>query len=1286
MAQQPQADPLSGRLNMSVPLHNLQLDGKSIPILLNYNNGGMKVGDTGGWLGVGWNLAIEGSIQRVVKDFPDDLGKVIFSSTKLCDPQCETVYSLDDSSQKFLGWLKQPQGIIHGIEFEHASTIIENLAGETNESNAWSILDGLRTVDTRPDEFIINFPGISGKFMFDKSGNIQMNSYQDLIIEVKYDALEDSVNNPQYGIAKGQIVGFKITDANGYEYIFDKKVKATKRASRSVDEGTIDKIFQREYDLYENSVTYNSGWNLSRINSPYGQYLEFNYILSTYDGASGTVPSIKPKYGRTFYVGGYTYTSHGIRENIYPNYLSKIEKYNLNSELLQWVTFESSSRQIPEHLLKRSDPNYWTHKVNMKNRQMNAISIYNRTYHINEVEDTVEKKYQFSFGSYSINGILFLSGIQEVNDCNSLPTLNFTYKDHFIQDDGNKARLDMDESDPWGYFNNWRIATGDIDEFADIDGNGYEGIHISSGLKPELFIYPDKTDPKSRFSFVEDQGYVGQVFHLPGSKIIDTDYVAYGSLTVVQYPLGGSTKIVYEPNVYYDAELDSNIYGGGVRVSKIYSSPNRLRELGVNPKSQIIDSIGTELLVTKYSYEENGKSTGIAFNIPQYAYLQNHHYKGAPYNSMLSYQVLLDSLGSSELWPLMTVRTIGNLNEKEGYTLYEKALESSNIENGYTEYNYSFTLNDAGNSDWVTSANNYFRPLWASSENLGFINELNGSKYSFLYVTLPNHEIENGLLSSVKVFGKNNNLLRETNYQYQRLNELYGSQLFGYKLDAFSLSDPDSLPFLSYSKYYYRTNFRSVPKSVVTTTYDLGTTGSSFAASQSFNYNSEKHTYLTSKVTINGAKKQIDTYSYPLDYAIDDTVSIANDTYAIYRLQSQNIKTPLIEHVNYMQLSNGNTKVVAAAYNTYMENGSLALPHESYVLGEIVDSTSFSPTTMDFSGDLKIAFDPLYQKTGRIVEYDNYHPMSTEDNLGTTMGTLLSKNEYRTLATISNAKSSQVIYEGFDHHPMEWTALTVPLFTTGYLGINSFVWTGTPLSRIGYKPGPVTSFEFMAWIKVSTSGELTVNLKNGTNILSTAFKSYNSSTEWQQLVIPLKIANNVDSLDVEISSSTGINIDEIRFKPIDSYVNTFHYDGKGNIIASTDNNGRTTYTNYDQFGRQVSISDHNKDILQVYNYHMYREKDAPLLSADFDISGTQIIGSQITFQTVGLGCIEGVLNFYWTIDGGTEFSGLQSLEHTFDTVGVHNITLRIEHPLQGGVAITKQINIGELSVKPIDPK
>jgi YD repeat-containing protein len=74
-------------------------------------------------------------------------------------------------------------------------------------------------------------------------------------------------------------------------------------------------------------------------------------------------------------------------------------------------------------------------------------------------------------------------------------------------------------------------------------------------------------------------------------------------------------------------------------------------------------------------------------------------------------------------------------------------------------------------------------------------------------------------------------------------------------------------------------------------------------------------------------------------------------------------------------------------------------------------------------------------------------------------------------------------------------------------------------------------------------------------------------------------------LRVDNNGGGTVWFDELRLYPADAQMTTYTYDPLIGMTSQTDPNGKTTYYEYDSFGRLLRIKDHNGTIIKQNTYH-----------------------------------------------------------------------------------------------------
>lgn len=230
----------NGTPNISIPLYTVNQGDLSLPINISYNAGGFKVREQDGYLGLGWNISSDLQITRIVRGHDDFKNGYLDLVTR------ETQYGYYYSSEG----LKK---ISSGYGDEKAYRIAYNRDYRGN-------------IDMQPDVFYYNLAGgKSGKFYFEcinGEKNIIQIPYTGIKIEFFESA--DPSNNREC---------FVITDLDGTEYLYGLNMIERNKVVFS------DFTF---VDFPGNSnETYTCTWKCIKITSPNNQ----NKIVFMYTNA-----------------------------------------------------------------------------------------------------------------------------------------------------------------------------------------------------------------------------------------------------------------------------------------------------------------------------------------------------------------------------------------------------------------------------------------------------------------------------------------------------------------------------------------------------------------------------------------------------------------------------------------------------------------------------------------------------------------------------------------------------------------------------------------------------------------------------------------------------------------------------------------------------------------------------------------------------------------------------------------------------------------------------------------
>ncbi len=248
----------TGTSSVSVPLFAAtNSTGARVPVALQYNASGIKVNEVAGPVGLGWNLMAGGTITRVTRGIPDEYGNMVSDPSNVNGSKLNGILNGLVDAEKDLFYFNFPGGsgkfIFEGGLHGYANQVrwCESLSGYSSQSAC--IADCANDPNEEAcsqscSNFNMTRLACSG---FIDWTDFQTLPYSDLQIKYRFN---------------GYTEGFwTITDPQGVEYVFD--YKETTTSSSTEPNGS---TFGDEY-------TYVSTWNLGAINYPNGDNITFNY-------------------------------------------------------------------------------------------------------------------------------------------------------------------------------------------------------------------------------------------------------------------------------------------------------------------------------------------------------------------------------------------------------------------------------------------------------------------------------------------------------------------------------------------------------------------------------------------------------------------------------------------------------------------------------------------------------------------------------------------------------------------------------------------------------------------------------------------------------------------------------------------------------------------------------------------------------------------------------------------------------------------------------------------------
>lgn len=1149
----------TGAINPEIPLYDFRTANLSIPVSLSYQGMAVRTDEISSWVGMHWSLNSGGVISRIVRD--DEDGMNYFNS----------VYpsTFNPSNPDAIKYLEDAA--------KYATSI-----------------------DTEPDLYTFNFLGYSGKFVFDRNGEVVCMPRTDLKVE--------RVINSGQG-------NFLITTPNGVKYTFDAAETSTLMVS---------------YDAsFAPAVT---AWYLTKIEHPQGDVIKLAYTNNAYTYRLGieethtrktinyaqgtcTPPPLCPN-------GGASYSSSSIY--LSGKRLTKIESTGYGS-----IEFTATKG--------RSDlDDYKLDGIRVLDPQGQLIKSFSLQYIFSNNNGFLN---QFNTDYPDLRHRMFLSRVIE-NDKFNKPIRNhaFDYEDI----DGLPVRLSFAQ-DHWGFFNgaaNTDLVPQNLQETDHTGGVAFQGIggnrepnalFATKGLLKKI-TYP--TGGSSTFVFGAN------TFFDPSNGNITTGGVRIEQILNYE-PISQKT----ETTVYYYASTQDLTKSSGYTSGKPDYITKYFTRTGCGnvPFGSYTDCLYVALNSNNVSslFSMNGNHIYYQFvTVVKGTDLSN----GAEEHEFL---VEFDNAGA-RMWGQNFIKgaPLSSTSWRSGREVNVKSYKRSNnafvlvkhINNSYVQdTRYSKEV-----PGLVVRIN--FEPLMPQ-EAIYQCDETNINKTYQYYTCVTNHnhlwKLGGWFEGRTRCIAKDHKMEWVT-YRWHPCyhKEVGETALTPYVLDHFDAVEYNNVSYWVYQDKRTETVHDANGLNPVTSTIR-------------YFYDDDVNMHLTRTETTNsdGSVTSV-SLKYPTDYdVVNDAVNksmVENHLidYPIKKESSRNGNQIAGEIIAYN--SQGQPKNIYQYESSSLQppvphNSQNLVPSSSYKLRSTIttDPTTSRVISVQLTNDISTQYLWGYNHTLPIAEIKNSTSAASLVTVGLVneVNTIISSSlpetslspmfEVFTNQTINpvanltrlgttNPASPQitVVLRRFDNgsvigtYNLNWGQSTLPamnltpgvyrwsfycgdiVFDNGFDGI-SLSLTTNYLGRKLVDRSFHTSFEedgtqssiAKTGRKVWT-GQYTINLpgSNGSYVLT--YWKKQGTAAWTFYEQVFSISNGV-SQSVTIGDDASL-VDELRLYPLEAQMTTYTYDPLIGMTSSTDPNGVTTYYEYDEAGRLKLIRDQDRNILKAYTYN-YKE-------------------------------------------------------------------------------------------------
>jgi YD repeat-containing protein len=1186
----------TGIPNIEIPVYTLSEGNITLPISLNYYASGVKPDQHPGWVGTNWSLNAGGTITRIVHDLPDEYNCPNTSLKRKYDS------STDILGTDPLFYITSVYGANAGYYFNHS----------INSGDQWCSEDNIKSIvsnqgdgrDTEPDEFCFNFLGYSGKFYLTDSGKWAVQCDQNITVIFEDNNFVELPENLKTSDSKHVISyclkkhdnmksfgGFTLITDNGTKYVFGSNTTENNTNSIEYSIPFFEQLTQQWTA---------TSWNLTKIISAEGRSINFTYEPDDYISnmyiyflwdvtvyLNGNNRVVVGNYGNQYGFGQNEWTADWINPRyasylgnlIRPTYLRRIDGANIAVEFTR-----SNSEELRY--------GYNIYKENKKIQKIVA----------GQIPGLYGTGYCWNFGPEIFWDYLH-DIIQSTDDETILTALKWKKLDTIkILDKGNS-------NSGWQYTLNYdntaseRLRLGFISKKA-LDNS----ISILNYYNFDYYDDPNIIMPNYLEECTDHWGYYNgntqkcftQLrtwnFTQNGPSDISLCYTLReptnnlnvaieGSLKSITYPTRGKTTFEYEQNSY------SKIFD---LVNCDGTTPNCVQNVTGNPKSGglrinriINEPVLGSTTIKEYYYVSGYTPTSAIESLPSSGILSGkNQYFWSNYNPKVN---------SSEVKKIEKIII-------SGQSVLPMSINSQGVPVGYSEVvekreDGSFTIYKYSNYQSEDGIHFDEKPLPGSYNDL--------SPYS----VYSSKAIERGRLISTEFFKNDGTKVKQENNIYTCLSTDYVRSLY---LTANTYVCYDSELWtaylgLPYKKYIYK---YKITKDIVAENHN-SSGQNPIIITNDYKYNSNNLLSLQSTIQSDGSVLTTE-YKYPNDY-----LAPYSENTSIKQLVGRNILNAEIEKIS--SITRGTDKYIVGAQFTkyglfnnnikpqtvYSLNSAAPVLYSNYngwnlssssassLVLHTTNTSDISPQSisLELNTNNCIVFNPStigYSSSdgssSMTLQIDNLYSYQATNGTNASVPQFSLTNPKGYIFTLTYNSSTNSSYGG------SWNASYTVYSSNSNISVNSALKPEITFDYDDYgniidvqKTNNINTSYLWSYNQthpVVKGDNVTYDILNAAvNTAVIAAGATNLETFWSGF-------NDIATNDTQQTDWRSFNT-SLRSNATlaNAQITTYTYKPLVGLTSQTDPNGKTTYYEYDTFGRLQFIKDDQGKIVKKYDYH-----------------------------------------------------------------------------------------------------
>ena len=760
-----------------------------------------------------------------------------------------------------------------------------------------------------------------------------------------------------------------------------------------------------------------------------------------------------------------------------------------SQKLLNRITFDNGKIEFVLGAQNRQD---------LSSKYLEKVNIYEK----NKTGYTLIRVVKFSYGYFTgLNNSskLKLNSV-EISSANEAEkqVYKFTYNETEPLPATNTKAKDF-----WGYYN----------------GKNYNQTSI-----PGLTVaYPRGPYPSV---------YESQIGGSIDSRSSDPEKAQVGILKRIQYPTGGYSLFLYEPN-YYERTFEK-LVGGGVRIKSILT----------------YDHNSTQPLVKTYKYgRSEGDESGVGYlNSISPAVFE-------PDITHVDYSVQ-DGI---RIFPAYSFESRVYSSQPK---LDNKSFDETNVYYPFVTEYLGTILNNTGKITYIYShvSDQIFTAIFNKNRYVNtkywqrgkLLHKKEYEKLASGTYNLKKHTYNQYNLYNEQTYNNVGMLVAEVARREGVFNEMHELGVYGYMLP--------------YQYQFYNIN-TGMYKLAGSTETEYVSNGQTLTTITNYNYNLYGQ---VAQITSNNSKQETlsTLYKYPLDYNFSGTV--INNALAINNLISLNKLSTPVEVLQGIQKPGSELKIIKGSLRIY--NAATTLPKNEYILETTSPISNFQQSFVNASGDLTIASN--YKKAITYDQYDDKNNLLeyTDERGGLKFANTWGYNKTLITSNFKSAGNAQVAFTSFeDNDKGGWTYQETSVQSNtadAASGTYVYAFNGTnPITKNGI---PAGQYKISYWSKLAC----TVN--GGAPSLTS-----NPNLAGLKLYEHQIILTTAGSIAI---TSTSNKIDNLILQPLNSEGKTYSYLPLTGLINETQVSNFFQNYEYDGLQKLKYIKDYDNNIVKKFEF------------------------------------------------------------------------------------------------------